>query len=212
VDECGVEDPVGRRRARAQAVEVVEGTAVHLGSGGGHGGRRRLRASEPEDLVAGADELGNDGGADEAGRAGETNAQREVLFAGSAALQDLLASTVVDAPEGMAPIDAVGAAIEAAGAQLEERRERARQRHAIIAATAELRERELIKLASLAAALADALRQRGVEEPAASLTAEAGIAVFRIAVERWVDAANQRGLPELVRDSFGQLRAVTAGR
>ena len=35
---------------------------------------------------------------------------------------------------------------------------------------------ELIKLASLAAALADALRRRGVDEPAASLTAEAGIA------------------------------------
>jgi AcrR family transcriptional regulator len=138
--------------------------------------------------------------------------KREVLFAGSAALQDLLASTVVDAPGGLAPIDAVAAAIEAAGAQLEERRERARQRHAIIAATAELRERELIKLASLAAALADALRQRGVDEPAASLTAEAGIAVFRIAVDRWVDEANERTLPELVRDSFGQLRAVTAGR
>lgn len=138
--------------------------------------------------------------------------KREVLFAGSAALQDLLASTVVDAPEGMAPIDAVAAAIEAAGFQLEERRERARQRHAIIAATAELRERELIKLASLAAALADALRQRGVDEPAASLTAEAGIAVFRIAVDRWVDEANEGSLPELVRDSFGQLRAVTAGR
>jgi hypothetical protein len=102
-----------------------------------------------------------------------------------------------DAPEGLAPIDAVAAAIEAAGAELEERRERARQRQASIAATAELRERELIKLAALAAALAAALRQRGVDEPAASLTAEAGIAVFRIAVERWVDEANQRSLPEL---------------
>jgi hypothetical protein len=36
--------------------------------------------------------------------------------------------------------------------------------------------------------------------------------VFGIAVERWVDDANQRSLPELVGDSFGQLRAVTAGR
>ena len=32
-----------------------------------------------------------------------------------------------------------------------------------------------------------ALRRRGVEDPAASLTAEAGIAVFRIAFERWVN-------------------------
>jgi AcrR family transcriptional regulator len=138
--------------------------------------------------------------------------KREVLFASSAALEELLVTTVAEAGDGVAPIDAVAAAIEAAGAQLEERRERARQRQALIAANAELRERELVKLATLAAALADALRRRGVEEPAASLTAEAGIAVFRIAVERWVDETDERSLPQIVRDSFDQLKAVTAGR
>ena len=39
-------------------------------------------------------------------------------------------------------------------------------------------------------ALADALRRRGVSDPAASLTAQAGIAVFRIAFERWLDPSN----------------------
>ena len=57
----------------------------------------------------------------------------------------------------------------------------------VIAANTELRERELIKLASLAGAIARALRERGVGDPAASLTAEAGIAVFRVAFERWTD-------------------------
>ena len=52
------------------------------------------------------------------------------------------------------------------------------QRQAVIAANAELRERELIKLASLSAALADGLRRRGVPDPDASLAAEAGIAVY----------------------------------
>jgi AcrR family transcriptional regulator len=137
--------------------------------------------------------------------------KREVLFAGSAALQELLVSTVAAAPASAAPIDAVAAAVEAAGALLDERRERAWQRHALIAANAELRERELVKLASLGAAVADALRRRGVAEPAASLTAEAGIAVFRIAVERWADETGQRSLPQIVRDSFDQLKAVTAG-
>ena len=56
----------------------------------------------------------------------------------------------------------------------------------VIAAHPELRERELIKLASVAAAVAEALRRRGVGEPTASLTAEAGMAVFRIAFERWI--------------------------
>jgi AcrR family transcriptional regulator len=137
--------------------------------------------------------------------------KREVLFAGSAALQELLVTTVTQADDGVAPIDAVAAAIEAAGGVLEERREHARRRQALIAANAELHERELVKLASLAAALAEALRARGVAEPAASLTAEAGIGVFRIAVERWVED-DQQTLPQIVRDSFDQLKAVAAGR
>jgi AcrR family transcriptional regulator len=138
--------------------------------------------------------------------------KREVLFSGADALQELLVNNVAAAPDSIAPIDAVGAALEAAGTLLQERREYARQRAAIIAANAELRERELIKLASLASAIADALRRRGVADPAASLSAEAGIAVFRIAFERWGDETNQRELPELIRDSLDELKAVTAGK
>jgi AcrR family transcriptional regulator len=136
--------------------------------------------------------------------------KREVLFAGSAALQELLVTTVAEAGNDVAPIDAVAAAIEAAGARLDERRERAWERQALIAANPELYERELVKLASLGGALAGALRGRGVEEPAASVTAEAGIAVFRVAVERWADEAGERSLPQIVRDSFDQLKAAVA--
>ena len=138
--------------------------------------------------------------------------KREVLFSGADALQELLVSNVAAAPESVAPLDAVGAALEAAGALLEQRREYAGQRAAIIAANTELRERELIKLASLASAIADALRRRGVADPAASLSAEAGIAVFRIAFERWIQETNRRDLPELIRDSLDALKAVTADK
>jgi len=127
-------------------------------------------------------------------------------------LQEFLVSAVAGAPESAAPIEAVAAALEAAGALLQERREWSRQRQAVIAANAGLQERELIKLASLATALAEALRQRGVGEPAASLTAEAGIAVFKIAFERWVDGPSQPELPQLIRESLGELRAVTTGK
>jgi len=102
--------------------------------------------------------------------------------------------------------------LEAAGALIQEAGELARQRQAIIASSAELQERELIKLASLAAALAAALRRRGVDDPAASLTAEAGIAVFKIAFERYVEETNQQDLPRLIRESLDELKAVTAGR
>ena len=105
----------------------------------------------------------------------------------------------------------MAAALEAAGALLQARPESARQRQAVIAASAELRERELIKLASLASALADALRRRGVKDPAATLSAEAGIAVFRVAVERWSHERSRRTLPQLIRESLADLKAVTAG-
>jgi AcrR family transcriptional regulator len=138
--------------------------------------------------------------------------KREVLFAGAEALQELLVSTVAQAPASLAPIDAAAAGLEAAGAFIQEGGELARERQAIIASSTELQERELIKLASLAAALAEALRRRGVEDPAASLTAEAGIAVFKVAFERYVEEGNQKDLPLLIRESLDELRTVTAGQ
>src|ERR1700722_2600881 len=104
--------------------------------------------------------------------------KREVLFWGAATVPHHPVNPVAGAPDSASPIGAIAAAVEVAGVLLQERREAARQRQSIIAANTELQERELIKLASLASALAGALRQRGVSEPAASLTAEAGIAVL----------------------------------
>jgi AcrR family transcriptional regulator len=138
--------------------------------------------------------------------------KREVLFAGTAALEDLMVSAVTDAPEPAAPIDAIAAALDAAGAMFEERGAGPRRRQAIITAHAELRERELIKLAGLATALADALRRRGVGDPAASLTAEAGIAVFKIAFERWVAEPDGPDLTRVLRAALDELKAVTAGK
>jgi AcrR family transcriptional regulator len=137
--------------------------------------------------------------------------KREVLFWGAGALQELLVSTVANAPASMTPIDAVAAALEAADAIFSERREFSRRRQSIIVANAELRERELIKLATLSAALAGTLRQRGVNDPAASLTADAGIAIFKSAFERWISATNQHSFRQFVRESLDDLKAVTAG-
>jgi AcrR family transcriptional regulator len=138
--------------------------------------------------------------------------KREVLFGGAGALQELLVSAVAGAPDAAVPIDVVAVALEATAAMFQARRDFARRRQAVIAASAELQERELIKLASLAAALAGALRARGVAEPAASLTAEAGIAVFKVAFERWVNATGRQDLAQHIRASLDELKAVTAGK
>jgi len=137
--------------------------------------------------------------------------KREVLFAGAGDLQDQLVTGVLDAPESAPPIDAVALALQAAAPRFDQRSVQVAQRHAVISVNPELQERELIKLAWLAAALADALRRRGVREPAASLAAEAGIAVFKIAFERWLTERSRRGLAACIRDCFGELKLVTAG-
>ncbi len=138
--------------------------------------------------------------------------KREVLFSDAGVLQELLVSTVASSPDSVAPIDAIAEALDAAGTLLQERRAYSRQRQTVIAANAELQERELLKLAALASALADALRRHGVMEPAASLTAQAGIAVFKVAFERWINEPSQRDLPQLIRESLDELKALTAGR
>jgi AcrR family transcriptional regulator len=131
--------------------------------------------------------------------------KREVLFDGAGELRRALVGTVADAPDGTVPIDAVSQGLGAAAELLEGRREFARTRQAIIAGSAELRERELIKLATLATDLADVLRDRGLDQSAASLIGEIAIAVFRIAFERWIGDSNQRAFPELIRESLDQL-------
>ena len=80
----------------------------------------------------------------------------------------------------------------------------------MIDASPELRERELVKLASVSAALAAGLRERGVPEPDASVTAETAIGVFRSAFDRWIADGEERELGALLDESLAALRAVTA--
>jgi AcrR family transcriptional regulator len=138
--------------------------------------------------------------------------KREVLFNGSERLQQTMVSALIGAPTHATAIEAIAAALDATAAFFHDNREFARQRSTVIAANADLRERELIKLATLSAALAEALRRRGVTEPDASLAAEAGVAVFRVAFELWVAQSKQRSFREILRKSLARLRALAADR
>lgn len=135
--------------------------------------------------------------------------KREVLFGGSDELGKALVSALAGAPDSASPIAAVGIALDAASAVITDR-ELSRLRQSVIMANAELRERELIKFAALSDSLAEGLRRRGVAEPDATLAAEAGIAVFRVAFARWVSESDDRDLSAIMRESFHQLSALTA--
>ena len=63
----------------------------------------------------------------------------------------------------------------------------------------------------MSAAIADTLRRRGVTDPAASLTAKARTAVFKIAFERWINETNEQDFGQLIRDPLDELKALTAG-
>jgi AcrR family transcriptional regulator len=140
--------------------------------------------------------------------------KREVLFGGSEMLAERLVAAVAGAIDLATPLDAIAAALEEVGALIQESRGRdfARTRRSIIAANAELQERELIKLASWADTLAGALRDRGVDDRVATLAAHTGIVVFHVAFDRWVGDDNDRDLPGLIRESLGELKALTAER
>jgi AcrR family transcriptional regulator len=138
--------------------------------------------------------------------------KREVLFAGSSHLRDNFVAGVEQAPQSNTSLQAVTAAAKNAAEALEEHRGRefARARQAIIGANAELRERELIKLADVTVAMARALRARDVDEPDASMTAELGMAAFRVAFDRWLPADEQRSLPELIDEALASVVPVVA--
>jgi AcrR family transcriptional regulator len=137
--------------------------------------------------------------------------KRDVLFADSDSLRELIVKAVAGTPESSAPIAAVAAGIQAAAVVLQEHQERARSLHVVIAATPELRERELVKFGEFAAAMAETLRGRGVADRAAALAAEAGLAAFKVAFSCWLeDDSGRPDLPRLVLESLDELRTLTA--
>lgn len=138
--------------------------------------------------------------------------KREVLFARSEELEKSIVAVIASAPQDATPLDAVAAAFEVAGAELQGRVDLhlVRVRHALVMKHAEIRERELIKLASLATAVTKALHARGVSEPAASLAAQAGIAVFKVGFERWINQRKPQAFAAHLRASMAALRAIAA--
>ncbi|OIQ69851.1 bacterial regulatory protein, tetR family [mine drainage metagenome] len=134
--------------------------------------------------------------------------KREVLFQGAELLQRAMSDAVRDAPAATPALGAIAAALHAAAAFFGDIRAFARRRRDVIAASAELRERELIKQASLSAALADALVARGVDAGDARLAAETATLVFRAAFAQWLEADETRGFGAIADELLQRLGAL----
>jgi AcrR family transcriptional regulator len=134
--------------------------------------------------------------------------KREVLFDGSHTMQRTAYDAILNAPADLAPLDAALAGMAAAGDLLADRHDHAARRSRIIAANPSLKERELLKLAAMADATTNALRSRGVTEPAASLAAHSAVTVFHVAFARWVSADEPPDFADYIAQAAAALRAL----
>lgn len=133
--------------------------------------------------------------------------KREVLFAGSERLPAALAEAIL-AAGATDPLTAVLDALREVGTQLVELADHVAERRAVIAASAELQERERSKHAAATAAMADALRQRGVAPATAKLAAQLGAVTFQNAFDRWVDARGRDDFATCLDEVAKALRDV----
>jgi AcrR family transcriptional regulator len=136
----------------------------------------------------------------------------DVLFVRSKELENGIVYLIVSSPSEATPLEVVSAAFEAAGTEVLGGRDPhlVRARHTLVMKHSELLERELIKLASLTAAITRALHSRGVAEPAASLAAEAGMAVFKVGFQRWVSQKKPQEFAAELRAAMVAFRAMVA--
>jgi AcrR family transcriptional regulator len=113
--------------------------------------------------------------------------KREVLFDGQQVLSAALLDAIAAAPNALGPVETLFAAFRSVETLLADNRPFSVPRQAIIAATPALRERETAKLAALAAALAEALRGRGVGDLQAVIAAQAAMAAFAYSTVAWIE-------------------------
>ena len=138
--------------------------------------------------------------------------KREVLFAGQRAHSALLVEGITAAPASATPLQAVAAGLDLVTAShTSEQRDFGPRLRAVIAGNGELQEREAAKRAGLAAAMSEALRERGVPDTPALLAAELGVHAFYRAFDRWTEAADRVSFTDLARQTLEELHAAAAG-
>jgi AcrR family transcriptional regulator len=138
--------------------------------------------------------------------------KREVLFQGQELLVEAFLDGMAAAADDATPMELVGAALESAATFFpDDRRNRSRLRQSVIDQHPALQERERHKLSTLATTIGDALRARGVPEPAATLAAESAVTVFSVSFAQWIREDEERSIAEIERAVLAELRGLTGG-
>ena len=137
--------------------------------------------------------------------------KRDVLFLRERELPQVVAQLVADAPDGLAPMAVAMHGLETVAARdLERWRDDIAARRAVVRSEPQLRERERLKSAVLADAIASALEGEGVASRDAELVALVASALFDAALERWLSGPADVALVDVVRDSRRRLGELIA--
>jgi AcrR family transcriptional regulator len=134
--------------------------------------------------------------------------KREVLFGGEDEFIDALTRAVMSVPQELGPLEALFHAFPSIEPLFINNRAFTAPRRRIIAGHPALQERAQTKTRAVTSALAEAFRQRGVPDRAASLAAQVGMAAFGHAVDAWFESGSA-DLGPFVEQTFDELRDLS---
>jgi AcrR family transcriptional regulator len=135
--------------------------------------------------------------------------KREVLFGGGDELRRHLVHGLQEVPAEVGPLDALLTAL-AGAAEVFRPRELLLIRERVINANPELRERELMKMDAIDAALVAGLRERGADETTARIATDLASSIWRVAARRCLHG-DDSDWAAAVLDTARHLRRIAAG-
>ncbi|MBU8812491.1 TetR/AcrR family transcriptional regulator [Mycolicibacterium goodii] len=142
------------------------------------------------------------------------DAKKDVLFGPRTQRhQEIVLREILASDDASRPIDVVVHGLQIAAEELfEGLREASIRRRQIIDENPELLERDLGKRTALIAAIAEALRGRGLDADAAILTARIGAVIEQSAEERWMRSPKPLSLQHHLSDVFASLEGILQAR
>jgi len=139
--------------------------------------------------------------------------KRDLLAAGQETLSRLLSEGIADAPTDASALDAVAAGLERMSTAMGPiSREISPRLRAVIAASAELQQRQAAKIVGLASAVSAALVGRGIPEATALVASQLGVLAFHRGYEKWSqgDVATSEEFARLALAALAELRVASA--
>lgn len=116
--------------------------------------------------------------------------KREVLFGGEDEFAAALTGAILDAPQGLAPLETLFHAFRTVEPVFVENRSFSTRRQRVIASNPALQERAQAKRQALAAIVESALVQRETPQRLARLAAQLGMAAMNSAVTSWFESGS----------------------